>query len=49
MAVAELDAKVRKDLGQLKVDAEDSGAIGGFITDVFTSPLGGTFLGSVLG
>ena len=49
MAVAELDAKVRKDLGQLEVDAADSGAIGGFVSDVFTSPLGGTFLGSILG
>jgi len=49
MAVAELDAKVRKDLGQLEVDAADSGAIGGFVADVFTSPLGGTFLGSILG
>jgi hypothetical protein len=49
MAVAELDAKVRKDLGQLQIDAEESGAIGGFISDVFTSPLGGSFMGSVLG
>jgi hypothetical protein len=38
MAMAELDAKVRTDLGKLKVDAEDSRAIGGFITDMFMSP-----------
>jgi hypothetical protein len=47
MAVAELDAKVRKDLGQLKVDADESQAIGGFITDVFMSPLSGTLLGGI--
>ena len=49
MAVAELDAKVRTDLGKLEVDAAESGAIGGFVADVFTSPMGGTFLGSILG
>jgi hypothetical protein len=38
MAMAELDAKVRTDLGKLEVDAEDSRAIGGFITDMFMSP-----------
>ena len=47
MAVAELDAKVRSDLGQLEVDAAESGAIGGFIADVFTSPLAGTLLGGI--
>tara|TARA_R100000008_G_scaffold40333_1_gene23139 strand:+ start:2031 stop:4046 length:2016 start_codon:yes stop_codon:yes gene_type:complete len=49
MAVAELDAKARKDLGKLQVDANASGAIGGFITDVFTSPMTGTLLGSIPG
>ena len=47
MAVAELDAKVRTDLGKLEVDAAESGAIGGFIADVFTSPLAGTLLGGI--
>ena len=49
MAIAEVDAKARKDLGQMKVDADTSGAIGGFITDVFTSPMSGTLLGGVFG
>jgi hypothetical protein len=49
MAIAELDAKARKDLGQLQVDANDSQAIGGFITDVFTSPLTGTLMGKIPG
>ena len=48
MAVAELDAKVRTDLGKLEVDAAESGAIGGFIADVFTSPLAGTLLGGII-
>jgi len=48
MAMAELDAKVRKDLGKLEIDANEDGAIGGFITDVLTSPLAGTFLGGIL-
>ena len=47
MAMAELDAKVRKDLGNLQVDASESGAIGGFISDVFTSPMTGTLLGGI--
>ena len=49
MAMAELDAKVRSDLGKLKIDADESGAIGGFFVDLFTSPLGGSFLGGMLG
>ena len=48
MAMAELDSKVRKDLGKLEIDANEDGAIGGFITDVLTSPLAGTFLGGIL-
>ena len=47
MAMAELDAKIRKDLGNLQVDASESGAIGTFITDVFTSPMTGTLLGGI--
>ena len=47
MAMAELDAKVRKDLGNLQVDASESGAIGTFVTDVFTSPMTGTLLGGI--
>ena len=49
MAMAELDAKVRSDLGKLKIDADESGAIGGFFMDLFTSPLGGSFLGGLFG
>ena len=41
MAVAELDAKARKDLGKLQIDAAESEAIGGFITDLFMSPFTG--------
>ncbi len=47
MAMAELDAKVRKDLGNLQVDASESGAIGTFISDMFTSPMTGTLLGGI--
>ena len=48
MAIAELDAKARKDLGQLQIDADESNAIGGFITDMFMSPMSGTLLGGIL-
>jgi len=43
MAIAELDAKARKDLGKMQIDAEESGAIGGFIMDMFMSPFTGGF------
>lgn len=48
MAMAELDAKARKDLGKLQIDADESNAIGGFITDMFMSPMSGTLLGGIL-
>ena len=47
MAMAELDAKVRKDLGKLQVDASESGAIGTFVTDMFTSPMTNTLIGGI--
>ena len=48
MAMAELDAKARKDLGKMQIDADESNAIGGFITDMFMSPMSGTLLGGIL-
>jgi len=46
MAVAEINAKSNKDMAKLKLDAEASGSIGGFFTDILTSPVSGTILGS---
>jgi hypothetical protein len=48
LTLAEIDAKLQKDLAHLKLDAEASGAIGGFIVDLFTSPIGGSIVGEWL-
>jgi|TARA_Y100000310_G_scaffold151931_1_gene151504 hypothetical protein len=40
MALGELSAKTQSNLAQLKLDAEESGAIGGFFADVLTSQAG---------
>jgi hypothetical protein len=45
LSTAELNAKTSMDMQKLKTDAEESGAIGGFFTDVLTSPLTGSILG----
>ena len=45
LSTAELNAKTNMDMQKLKTDAEESGAIGGFFTDVLTSPLTGSILG----
>ena len=49
LTLAEIDAKLQTELAHLKLDAEASGAIGGFIVDMFTSPLGGSLLGGAFG
>jgi len=40
MALGELSAKTQSNLAQLRLDAEESGAIGGFFADVLTSQAG---------
>jgi len=49
LTLAEIDAKLQTELAHLKLDAEASGAIGGFIVDLFTSPIGGSIVGDYLG
>ena len=49
LSVAELNAKTSMDMQKLKTDAEESGAIGGFFTDILTSPLTGSLLGKIPG
>lgn len=49
LTLAEMDAKLQSELAHLKLDAEASGAIGGFIVDMFTSPLAGSLAGSMFG
>jgi len=40
MALGELSAKTQENLAKLKLDAEESGAIGGFFSDILTSQAG---------
>ena len=40
MALGELSAKTQADMAKLKLDAEESGAIGGFFADILTSNAG---------
>jgi hypothetical protein len=47
MSMAKLNADANKTMAQLKLDAEESGAIGGFFADVLTSPLTGNLLGKI--
>lgn len=47
MALGKLSAETNKSIQQLKVDAEESGAIGGFFSDLLTSPVGGTIIGNL--
>jgi len=49
LSVAELNAKTSMDMQKLKTDAEESGAIGGFFTDILTSSLTGSLLGKIPG
>lgn len=49
LSLAEIDAKLQTELAHLELDAEASGAIGGFIVDLFTSPIGGSIVGEYLG
>ena len=49
MALGELSAKTQADMMQLKLNAEESGAIGGFFGDLFTSQLGGSIAGKLFG
>ena len=49
MAMAELDAKVRTDLKNLEAEIEDSKAIGGLVSDLFFSPIGGSLVGGIFG
>ena len=49
LSLAEIDAKLQTELAHLELDAEASGAIGGFIVDLFTSPIGGSIVGNYLG
>ena len=47
MALGKLSAETNKSIQQLKLDAEESGAIGGFFSDILTSQVGGTILGKL--
>jgi hypothetical protein len=47
MALGKLSAETNKSIQELKLDAEESGAIGGFFSDILTSQVGGTILGSI--
>ena len=49
MALGELSAKTSADMQRLKLNAEESGAIGGFFGDLFTSDLGGSIAGKMFG
>lgn len=49
MALGELSAKTTTDMQNLKLNAEESGAIGGFFGDLFTSNLAGSIAGSLFG
>jgi hypothetical protein len=47
MALGKLSAETNKSIQQLKTDAEESGAIGGFFADILTSQVGGSLLGKL--
>ncbi len=47
LTLAEIDAKLQTELAHLQLDAAASGAIGGFIMDLFTSPIGGSIAGKM--
>ena len=49
MALGKLSAETNKSIQQLRTDAEESGAIGGFFSDMLTSQVGGTIIGSIFG
>ena len=49
LTLAEMDAKLQSELAHLKLDAEASASIGGFIVDMFTSPLAGSLAGKMFG
>jgi hypothetical protein len=49
MALGELSAKTSADMQRLKLNAEESGAIGGFFGDLFTSNIGGSIAGKLFG
>lgn len=49
LTLAEIDAKLQTELAHLNLDAEASASIGGFIVDLFTSPIGGSIVGNYLG
>ena len=49
MALGELSAKTTTDMQNLRLNAEESGAIGGFFGDLFTSNLTGSIAGSLFG
>ena len=48
MALGELSAKASADMAQLKLDAEESGIIGGFFTDLLFSDTGGGFFSGLI-
>tara|TARA_R100001443_G_scaffold20635_2_gene32784 strand:+ start:7992 stop:9677 length:1686 start_codon:yes stop_codon:yes gene_type:complete len=48
LSLAEIDAKLQTELAHLDLDAEASASIGGFIVDLFTSPIGGSIVGDYL-
>jgi len=49
LTLAEIDAKLQMDLKHLDLSAEASGAIGGFVMDLFTSKIGGSIAGKMFG
>jgi hypothetical protein len=49
LTLAEMDAKLQSELAHLKLDAEASASIGGFVVDMFTSPLAGSLAGKMFG
>ena len=49
LTLAEIDAKLQMELKHLDLSAEASGAIGGFIMDLFTSKIGGSIAGKMFG
>ena len=49
MALGELSAKTTTDMQNLRLNAEESGAIGGFFGDLFTSNITGSIAGKLFG
>ena len=49
MAMAELDAKVRKDMKNLEAEISEAENIGGLVSDLFFKPVAGTLFGSAFG